>query len=66
MAVADVYDALVTDRVYRPAMTEAKALEIMEAERSRHFAPDVFACFLDTLPEFRSILAGTSDGTPEA
>ena len=32
MAVADIYDALITDRPYRKAMPRAKALKIMRNE----------------------------------
>ena len=36
-AVADVYDALVHTRVYRPAMTERQAVEIMSRARGKHY-----------------------------
>ncbi len=55
VAVADVYDALVTDRIYRPAFSEEKALTMMTEERSGHFDPEVFECFLKLLPEFHRI-----------
>ncbi|MGA2008729.1 MAG: HD domain-containing phosphohydrolase [Solirubrobacteraceae bacterium] len=37
--VADVFDALTGDRVYRPAFPVGLALDMMEAERGRHFEP---------------------------
>jgi putative two-component system response regulator len=40
-AVADVFDALTSDRVYRPALPVRMAVEMMEAERGRQFAPEV-------------------------
>ncbi len=55
VALADVYDALVNDRVYRPAMPEEKALAIMEDGKEAHFDPDLFDLFLKLLPEFRRI-----------
>jgi putative two-component system response regulator len=55
VAVIDVYDALVHDRVYRAAMPEKKALDIMKAERGTHFEPRIFDCFLSVLPELRRI-----------
>jgi putative two-component system response regulator len=55
VAVIDVYDALVHDRVYRAAMPEEKALAIMKAERDTHFDPHIFDCFLRVLPELREI-----------
>lgn len=38
-AVADVFDALTSDRAYRPAFPVGMAVEMMESERSRHFEP---------------------------
>jgi len=39
LTVCDVYDALVSDRVYRSAMTEHEALAILDAERGTAFDP---------------------------
>ena len=58
VAVADVYDALVHTRIYRPAMTERQALEIMSRARGHHFDPEVFDTFLTVLPEVRRIRGG--------
>ncbi len=55
VAVADVYDALVYDRVYRPAFSEEKALAIMEEGRGSHFDPRIFDCFLKNLPKLQQI-----------
>jgi putative two-component system response regulator len=44
-AVADVFDALVSDRVYRAAMPIDAALELMARDRGTHFDPDVFDAF---------------------
>ncbi len=46
MAVADVYDALVSRRVYKPPIPHATAIEMIRAERGRHFDPNVVDCFL--------------------
>jgi len=54
-AIADVYDALISPRVYRPALPEEKALEIIRAERGKHFDPAVVDCFLECLPALRHI-----------
>lgn len=40
-AVADVFDALTSDRVYRPAFPVGMAVEMMEDERGRHFEPAI-------------------------
>ncbi len=61
VALVDVYDALVNDRVYRAAMPEEKALAIMTEGRASHFDAEIFDCFLQLLPEFRNILARHSD-----
>ena len=41
MAVADVYDALISDRVYKKAMPKEKALEIIYNEAGTHFDPHI-------------------------
>jgi putative two-component system response regulator len=48
-AVADVYDALTRDRVYRPRFTRADALETLERGRGTHFDPDVLDALLVAL-----------------
>ncbi|MBI2302634.1 MAG: HD domain-containing protein [Armatimonadetes bacterium] len=45
VALADVYDALVTKRVYKPAATPEQALVILHAEGPAHFDPQVLAAF---------------------
>jgi putative two-component system response regulator len=55
VAICDVYDALVHDRVYRPAMPEDQALAIMRAGRGSHFDPRLFDLFLGQLPAIRDI-----------
>jgi HD-GYP domain-containing protein (c-di-GMP phosphodiesterase class II) len=45
-AVADVWDALCSDRPYRKALTVQKALEYIEGNRGNHFDPDVVDAFL--------------------
>ncbi len=46
MAVADVYDALISRRVYKEAFSHARAVEIMVEGRGSHFDPDVLDAFL--------------------
>jgi len=55
VAVADVYDALSSDRIYRKALPEERVLAIMREGRGSHFDPRIFDCFLDLLPLFRDI-----------
>lgn len=54
-SIVDVYDALVHDRIYRAAIPEEKALEIMEKDMGAHFDPDLFEIFLRVLPQLRDI-----------
>jgi putative two-component system response regulator len=55
VAVADVFDALMHDRVYRPALEVGVALETMTAERAQHFDPVLLECFLNSQEEFLAI-----------
>jgi len=45
-AIADVYDALCSDRPYRVAWPKAKALEYIREESGKHFDPQVVDMFL--------------------
>lgn len=47
MAIADVYDALVSKRPYKPAYTHEKAIEIIKEESGTHFDPDIVEIFLN-------------------
>ncbi len=55
MALADVYDALVTKRVYKDAMPHEEAMRIIVDGRGSHFDPDVVDAFLETRDEFLKI-----------
>ena len=50
-AVADVYDALTSDRVYRPALPTRSAIRMMREQRGRHFDPESLDAFFDALGE---------------
>ena len=65
VAAADVYDALVSSRVYRPALPEEEALDIMAKGRNRHFDPEILDCFMSILPEIRRIRQETRDRAGE-
>lgn len=49
MALADVYDALVSKRVYKKAFSKEKAREIMEEGAGTQFDPDLLPLFLDAV-----------------
>ena len=55
VALSDVYDALLSERPYKPAYPEDKALAILRKEVGRQFDPDVHAALLDSLDELRSV-----------
>ena len=55
MAVADVFDALISRRVYKQAMSRDEARELMVAQRGRHFDPDMLDAFVDGFEQFCEI-----------
>jgi len=55
MAVADVFDALISVRVYKPALPDAEARNIISAGRGKHFDPDVTDVFITYFDEFAAI-----------
>lgn len=61
MALADVYDAVISRRVYKNGMSHEKAVEIILAGKGRHFDPDVVDAFLAIANEFRDIAERFAD-----
>jgi len=61
MAVADVYDALISKRVYKPAMSHAVAAEYIQSQRGLHFDPDIVDAFVTLQDEFRRIAERFND-----
>ncbi|MCR5222585.1 MAG: HD domain-containing protein [Lachnospiraceae bacterium] len=56
MAVADVFDALTSPRVYKPAFSMEKALEILEDGKGTQFDPKCVEVFMESLGEVRQIM----------
>ena len=56
MAVADVFDALTSPRVYKPAFPLEKALNIIEDGAGKQFDPKCVEVFVDSLDEVEVIL----------
>ncbi len=56
MAVADVFDALTSPRVYKPAFPIEKALDIIKEGSGTQFDPKCVEAFMDSLPEVKVIL----------
>jgi putative two-component system response regulator len=61
MAVADVYDALVSVRVYKPAFSHERAMEIIAAERGKQFDPDVADAAIRIAPVLQGIAQRFAD-----
>jgi len=61
MAVADVYDALISRRVYKEGMSHEKAVQIITEGKGQHFDPDMVDAFLDITEEFQAIAARFAD-----
>lgn len=62
MAVADVYDALISKRVYKPGMSHDKARAIIVEGKNRHFDPDVVDAFVAIEEDFLAIADKFDDG----
>jgi putative two-component system response regulator len=55
MALADVFDALISQRVYKPPFPLEKAVSIIREGRGSHFDPDITDAFLALQNEFQAI-----------
>lgn len=65
MAVADVYDALISKRVYKEVTSHEKAVEIMKEGRGSHFDPDILDAFLDVEDKFLEVALQYADNKTE-
>ncbi len=61
MALADVYDALTTNSIYRTARSHEEAVVIIENNRGRHFDPDIVDAFMSIKSKFKNIADELSD-----
>jgi len=59
--VADVYDALTSERPYKKAYTHAQAIEMMREDVGKHYDPVVFEAFLGVSAKFDDIRAEFAD-----
>lgn len=55
LSFADVYDALTTQRAYKKAFSHEESLELMKAERGKHFSPTLLDIFLAISDKFDTI-----------
>lgn len=61
VAVADVFDALTSERPYKHAWPVDEAVELLQRERGRHFDPVLIDLFIEHLPEILEIRGRWTD-----
>jgi putative two-component system response regulator len=61
MAVADVYDALISRRVYKDGMPHEVAVKIIVDGKGQHFDADIVDAFIEILDSFQAIAARFHD-----
>ncbi len=65
MAIADVYDALISRRVYKPPFSQEESLQIISEKRGTQFDPDIVDLFLAEAERFHQIAQQYSDPAGE-
>lgn len=61
IALADVYDALITSKVYKDGVPHDKAVQIIFSERGAHFDPDLVDAFVEIQDSFSEIAKRYAD-----
>jgi HD-GYP domain-containing protein (c-di-GMP phosphodiesterase class II) len=61
VAVADAYDAMTSDRVYRKSLGQQRAIEILTSEQGKQWDPYLVAAFLRALSTERSDFRTSSE-----
>lgn len=61
IALADVYDALITSKVYKDGVPHDKAVQIIFSERGAHFDPDLVDAFIEIQDSFAEIAKRYAD-----
>jgi putative two-component system response regulator len=61
IALADVYDALITSKVYKDGVPHDKAVQIIFSERGTHFDPDMVDAFVEIQDTFAEIATRYTD-----
>ena len=64
-AIADVFDALTSERPYKKPWTVEAAVELIRTQRGQHFAPEVVDAFMEQLPQILGILQRYADAQNE-
>ena len=65
MAIADVYDALISKRVYKPPFSHAKAMAIIQKDSGTHFDPVMVENLMIIEDEFKQIALTLADSDEE-
>jgi len=55
MAIADVYDALVSERPYKKAFSDEESVNIIVSDSGKHFDPKIVAVFLEIKDKFKNV-----------
>lgn len=66
ISVADAYDAMTSNRIYRLAMTVDRALAIIQSEKSLQFHPDVVDAFIKCADQFATDTPDTTETSEES
>lgn len=61
VAIADVFDALTSERPYKKAWSEQDAVNLLKSESGKHFDPELVPKFIECLPKIREIQAKYKD-----
>lgn len=62
VAIADVFDALTSERPYKPSWPIEKAIALLEEEAGKHFDPDLVPKFIECMPEILEVRSQHLDG----
>lgn len=65
MALADVYDALISRRVYKDPIPHDQATQIILEGKNKHFDPDMVDAFIAIQAQFQTIASSYADGDPD-
>lgn len=65
LAIADVYDALISDKVYKSGVSHDKAVGIIFQDRESHFDPDAVDAFMEVEDQFNAIALEHADSAQD-
>lgn len=66
VSLADVYDALRSERVYKKAFPREKAVEMIVGGECGAFNPVLLEAFIESIDEIEEVLTAPSDGLPKS